>query len=164
MATRAEELFAALRERRLEAESERARHNELRRQEAALSDDVFSGVVSSLGAALPGLVRAQAKRCGELLETALAEELCAERLIAGLPDPRERCVLRLRYLSGMSWREIVQFFEDTSDPVCERQLYRIHKAALQSADAALAAEGQSFRVHGWACAPDRGIPRPAASE
>ena len=139
MATKAEALFAALRERRLEAESEKARLAELRRQARTLSDDVFSGFVSPLGAALPELVRAQARKCGELLEAALAEELCAERLIAGLPDPRERCVLRLRYLSGMSWREIVQFFEDTSDPVCERQIYRIHRAALQSVNAALAA-------------------------
>ena len=47
-----------------------------------------------------------------------------------LPDQRQRLVLSLRYLDGLSWREIAEFFEDTGEPLCERQLYRIHKAAL----------------------------------
>ena len=79
------------------------------------------------------LKRELEQECGLLrreLEHQRRRNRRAERLLTALPDQRQRLVLSLRYLDGLSWREIAEFFEDTGEPLCERQLYRIHKAAL----------------------------------
>ena len=58
----------------------------------------------------------------------------ADQLIGTLGDERAEMVLRLRYMDGMSWELICRFFEDIDQPVCLRQLYRIHAKALADID------------------------------
>ena len=74
------------------------------------------------------------KRSATLIKRISGEERLAERILAEMESPRERTLLRLRYLDGMSWRDIEDFFADTGSPLCERQLFRIHTAALSSAE------------------------------
>ncbi len=74
------------------------------------------------------------KRSSMIIKRLSGEESLAERILMGIENPRERTLLRLRYLDGMSWRDIEAFFADTGCPLCERQLFRIHTAALGSAE------------------------------
>ncbi len=74
------------------------------------------------------------KRSATLIKRISGEERLAEMILTGIENPRERTLLRLRYLDGMSWRDIENFFADTGCPLCERQLFRIHTAALSSAE------------------------------
>lgn len=83
------------------------------------------------------LRRCLERECGALrqdLEQLRQQSRQTERLLAALPDVRQRTVLTLRYLDGLSWREIGDFFEDTGEPLSERQLYRIHREALAAAE------------------------------
>ena len=74
------------------------------------------------------------KRSATLIKRISGEARLAERILAEMESPRERTLLRLRYLDGLSWRDIEDFFADTGSPLCERQLFRIHTAALSSAE------------------------------
>ncbi len=74
------------------------------------------------------------KRSSLLIKRISGEDRIAERILTGIENPRERTLLRLRYLDGLSWRDIEEFFADTGSPLCERQLFRIHTAALSSAE------------------------------
>ncbi|MBQ7146641.1 MAG: sigma-70 family RNA polymerase sigma factor [Lachnospiraceae bacterium] len=51
--------------------------------------------------------------------------LKTEKAIASLPSPRLRRILSLRYLEGLSWREM-------TDPLAlsESSLYQLHRKAL----------------------------------
>lgn len=61
----------------------------------------------------------------------------AEQLISSLNDERAETILRLRYIDGMRWDLIVQFFDDIDQPLGERQIYRIHSNAMAKIDKVL---------------------------
>lgn len=54
----------------------------------------------------------------------------AEVMIEALPDLRERLILHLRYLDGLSWDEVIEGLKKYSLFYEQRQVARLHKAAI----------------------------------
>ena len=57
----------------------------------------------------------------------------AEEVIASLPDARERAILQLRYVEGLTWTRVTEELTKFGFWYEERQVYRLHKSALKSA-------------------------------
>lgn len=130
----AREFLCAVREKRLEALAERARLDELRRRAESVpgSYELFMQGAAESAATLKAAVKKQEEAFASAQNEAWLAEQAAEALITSAKSLRERTILRLRYLSGMTWSEIAQFFEDTEQPICERHIFRIHNAAISS--------------------------------
>lgn len=56
-----------------------------------------------------------------------------EAFIDTLPDERHRAILRLRYVDGLVWREVQTGLENCGMFYEQRQIYRLHNAALAEA-------------------------------
>lgn len=75
-------------------------------------------------------------RLTQQLRLVLALERQVERLIDGLPKDRWRMILRYRYLDGMTFPQIAyQLKRDTGREISEVRLHRIHRQALDYAEA-----------------------------
>lgn len=66
-------------------------------------------------------------------EAELDQYHAVERFIARLGDPVCRTVLRLRYLEGLSWTQLQKRLYQDGLYYSERQIFRLHGAALQEA-------------------------------
>ena len=64
--------------------------------------------------------------CRRRLLRARLDCLKAQQAIASLPSPRLRLILSLRYLEGLSWREMTDHFS-----LSESSLYQLHRMALE---------------------------------
>lgn len=56
-----------------------------------------------------------------------------ENFISSLPDVKHRSVLRLRYADGLGWPDVNEGLRDYGLYYEERQMYRLHGAALSEA-------------------------------
>ncbi len=70
-----------------------------------------------------------------LVKKALGQHRAVETFIDGLPDPRYRSILRLRYLEGLGWTRLQFALREEGIYYSERQLRRLHAAALTAARA-----------------------------
>ena len=68
-----------------------------------------------------------------LVQAELDQYHAVERFIARLGDPVCRTVLRLRYLEGLSWTQLQKRLYQDGLYYSERQIFRLHGAALQEA-------------------------------
>ena len=66
---------------------------------------------------------------------ALERKAAVERFILQLPDPKHRAVLRLRYVDTLRWPVVLERLHDYDLYYSERQMHRIHGAALTAARA-----------------------------
>ena len=57
----------------------------------------------------------------------------AEEVIGALPDARQRAVLRLRYVDGLSWAMVQAELGKYGYWYEERQVFRLHRSALKRA-------------------------------
>lgn len=62
-----------------------------------------------------------------------------EDFIEKLPDPRHRLILKLRYLDSMRWPEVNRHMSQGGVYYSDRQMFRLHGEALNSARALWAA-------------------------
>lgn len=72
------------------------------------------------------------EQCGRL-RALLAQIRRVEAFIDALPDERHRAILRLRYVDGLVWREVTAELERCGIFYEQRQIYRLHNAALAEA-------------------------------
>lgn len=70
----------------------------------------------------------------EAIRTEMARYRAVEDFIAAIPDPTERSILRRRYLDGeTTWVRICFVLQRDGVYYSERQVYRLYKAAMKTA-------------------------------
>ena len=122
-------------EARLEVRRHQRRTAELESRCARLVAQM-TGMPAGGGAGLEATWAALADERQEeqrLVEEELRKYHEVERFIARLSDPARRTILRLRYLEGLSWTQIHRRVCQEGLYYSERQIFRLHGAALKEA-------------------------------
>lgn len=84
-------------------------------------------------------------RLGALYIEALWQQRAVEDFIRPV-SRSHRAILRLRYIEGLRWPEVMAELERIGLPYSERQMFRLHKGALQEAEKLFSRAEQSERT------------------
>lgn len=69
----------------------------------------------------------------EQYSRALRSEVEVERFLSKIEDPNQRVILRMRYADCMRWPEVQEKLQEDGVYYSERQIFRLHGEALQTA-------------------------------
>ena len=70
----------------------------------------------------------------ELEQELEQQERLAEDFLARIVDERKRVILKLRYVEHLKWTEICSKLEEMRIYYSERQIYNLHRQAVQEAE------------------------------
>lgn len=75
----------------------------------------------------------QKTRLRQLYAALSQQEGQVTAFLNNLPDPKQRAILKLRYVDGLHWGEIQTRMEEQGYYYSERQLYNFHRRGLELA-------------------------------